>query len=355
VRTDWIPGLTLLTLVAGCVAESPLVWEGGLPGECADGTDNDADGDFDCDDRDCDGAPDCDDSGPVFNCATVPDRPTSETWVSGARGFHGLAFDDAGFLIGSDNNALLRTDREGNSTVFVPGLGMLQQMTYLPDGDLIVSSGETGGLYRVTPEGGVETIAADLHAYSVLLGPDGRIYSGTTVGPTNPGIARTNLETGEVEEFARLPEGVGARSLNFNRDFTALYVGIGGGLGTGTIFRIELDEDLEPIADPEVFAQGVGQGWLDAIAVDACGRLYVPDSWTLGLYRVDPSGEVEHYLDWAHSEGLYGHDAVFGSGIGGWLDDALYMPLPYQANKVKELVIGVPGRTYPGAVINASQ
>ena len=39
-------------------AEKALV-EGQYPGECSDGADNDADGDYDCNDADCAGAPDC--------------------------------------------------------------------------------------------------------------------------------------------------------------------------------------------------------------------------------------------------------------------------------------------------------
>ena len=33
--------------------------EGTNVGECADGAENDSDGDYDCDDEDCAGAPDC--------------------------------------------------------------------------------------------------------------------------------------------------------------------------------------------------------------------------------------------------------------------------------------------------------
>ena len=46
--------LTLI-LLAACGGNP----EGHLPGECEDGADNDADGDYDCDDSDCTGAPAC--------------------------------------------------------------------------------------------------------------------------------------------------------------------------------------------------------------------------------------------------------------------------------------------------------
>jgi len=290
---------------------------------------------------------------PVVNCAAVPDAPIAQTRVSGARGYHGLAFDDAGWIYGSDNNAIVRANRDGDVEVFVPGLGTLQQMTFLPDGDLLVSSGENGGLYRITPDGGLSVLAADLHAYSVLLGPDGRVYSGSTLGAASPEIFRTDLETGEVEVIARLEEGIGARSLNFNRDHTLLYVGTAGGLGSGAVFEIELDEDLDPTSEPVLLTDGLGGGWTDAVAVDACGRLYVPDSHAFHLYRVDPSGEATLYVDWSGDDGFYGHDAVFGSGVGGWLPDALYLPTPYSFNRVVELVIGVPSRTFEGEVVNA--
>ncbi len=51
-------------LVVGCDARARRdagngSFEGDAPGECSDGADNDADGDFDCDDDQCAGSPDC--------------------------------------------------------------------------------------------------------------------------------------------------------------------------------------------------------------------------------------------------------------------------------------------------------
>jgi hypothetical protein len=178
------------------------------------------------------------------------------------------------------------------------------------------------------------------------------VWSGSTLGAAAQDITRTNLETGQTSVVATLPEGVGARSLNFNRDFSTLYIANAGGPATGTIYTLELDEDLEPLGEPEIFAEGVGQGWLDGIAVDACGALYVPDSHSLRLYRVSPDGDVDVYVDWRRDETEYGHAVVFGSGIGGWRTDALYLPMPYGDNRVREIVLGVPSRTWTGEVLN---
>ena len=38
----------------------------------------------------------------------------------------------------------------------------------------------------------------------------------------------------------------------------------------------------------------------------------------------------------------YGHGTEWGNGVGGWREDAIYIPLPYNDAKVRELVIGVP-------------
>ncbi len=51
--------LTILSTLFACKAERI---EGTEPGDCTDGADNDADGDFDCKDDGCDGAPACEDS-----------------------------------------------------------------------------------------------------------------------------------------------------------------------------------------------------------------------------------------------------------------------------------------------------
>ena len=51
------PLLLLLSFGPACHGDDPV--EGQNPGECADGADNDSDGQFDCDDPDCFGSPDC--------------------------------------------------------------------------------------------------------------------------------------------------------------------------------------------------------------------------------------------------------------------------------------------------------
>ncbi len=319
----WLVASALL--LSGCLGASGVL--GSPPGEGSGDDDDDAT------------------PLPVFDCSTVPDEPVSETQIVGARGYHGLAFDDDGNIFGGDNNSPLRARYDGDVEVFVPGVGYLQQMDFLPDGDLVISSGEDGGLHRVTPDGGTSVLVADVWAYGVLVGPDGMVYSAG-----NSQIARTDPGTGVQTTLVTWNIGADPHSMNFNRDFSKLYVGT---VGSDAVYAIDLDENLDSVGQPYVFAPDVGDGWHDGVGVDVCGNIYVPDYWTSRLYRIRPDGETEVYVDWSGDSSRYGHGAVWGSGLDGWRDDALYLPMPYNGNTVKEIVVGAPYRTWEGEVINA--
>jgi hypothetical protein len=89
-----------------------------------------------------------------------------------------------------------------------------------------------------------------------------------------------------------------------------------------------------------LFATIAGGGWLDGLGVDACGNLFVPDYNTSSLYRISPEGLVSLYYYFGSV--AYGHGLAWGSGMGGWNAEALYLPQPYDENTVVEVVIGVP-------------
>ena len=123
-------------------------------------------------------------------------------------------------------------------------------------------------------------------------------------------------------------------------------------MGWGQLLAVPLDETLTPNADPEVWVELPG-GWQDAIGVDACGNVWVPDYFTSALYRISPDGNYEHMVE--TRERWYGHGIAWGSGIGGWRTDTIYMPQPYNENRVREVVVGVPDgrfvRTFNGVAV----
>jgi hypothetical protein len=136
--------------------------------------------------------------------------------------------------------------------------------------------------------------------------------------------------------------------LVFNEDESVLFIGTLS--SNGTVFSQAMDSDHEPVGSPVLYSSGVGGGYHDGIGVDVCGNVYVTDYTTSGLYRIAPGGTVTTLLYALGSD--HGHGMAWGSGIGGWKDTALYMPQPYNGNKIMEIGVGVPAKGWTGTVLN---
>jgi hypothetical protein len=283
-----------------------------------------------------------------FDCASIPVQPTSKIEIEGAKGYHDLAFTEDGLVIGNNNGNfhLVAADYEGTSQVFVPTIGTIQQMAWLPGGDLAAAS-DTHGIIRISPSGGWTVINGNVYAYGLILGPDQKLYAADQAT-----VSRIDPDTGDREilvEAGTLPRG-DPRILQFGLGYTKLYMGTFGG-SQGRLYEADLDETYTPTGPVRQFTDGVGTGdYHDGMGIDLCGYLYVPDYSTSALYRISPSGQVQKIHDSGVLARDYGHGVEWGNGIGGWRAVALYLPLPYGGNSVLEVVIGVPSRDTPGVV-----
>ncbi len=354
----------MLTLLLACGPAGVVVTDKGLDsgipiiGETdadvdADGdTDADTDGDTDADsdtDTDSDTTPtDTTEPGDLdYDCDALPAFNLGDRTLSDARGYHGVTFDDDGNLLGYDGGQSFAKSRYGGErSVFVPGLAP-EGMDRLHDGDFVVSETAGARLVRVTPEGGSETLASGVgYVYGVIVGPDGMIYV------TDGNLSRVDPDTGEVTRLIDGTRRYNIHTMNFNLDSTQMYLGT---IGRGTVWVVDVDEALNPVGEPVIYAENVGAGWHDAVGVDACGNLWVPDYSSSGLYRVGLDGTVTAMVD-ARST-LYGHGLEWGSGINGWRGDTLYMPQPYNGATVREVIIGVPTgelvRTWKGVPVRS--
>ncbi len=277
-----------------------------------------------------------------FDCDALPEADdtemTGDAGGPGPRAYHDVVFDDDGHLIGNDLSSLLSATYEGGVTPMVPGTGMLQGMDRLPDGDLVVVDDTNGTLVRVSPEGATSIITTGMYGtYGVTTGPDGMLYAAPVYqGDGSVVIARVDPETGDTTEWAKLSRVHTPRIVVFNLDSTIAYVAT---IGTGTVFQIPVDDNLDPTGQAEDYATGIGS-WMDGLGIDACGNLYVAEYASSGLYRVRTDSSVESLVRKRPTP--YGHGLEWGSGIGGWRTDALYQPQPYDNNTVREVVIGVP-------------
>lgn len=296
------------------------------------------------------------DTGPapaVFDCNTIPVQIPDPVEIPGARGYHDLAFDTEGMILGASNGSftsidLLKADSAGNVQPFSPNIGQMQQMVWLPNGDLAVAS-DVKGLTRIPANGAQITINSSIKAYGLILGPDGMLYAAD-----QDVVYRVNPTNGDAEVLIgqnALASG-DPRVIAFDLDYDTMYIGTYLGSG-GRIYSVELDATYTPITAPVVFARNVGTGsYHDGIGVDICGYLYIPDFDTSSLYRVTPSGQVQLLYTapgWFLARD-YPHGLEWGTGRDGWLDHSIYVPKPYDANRVNRFDLGVPSRHWTGGV-----
>jgi len=269
------------------------------------------------------------------SCLDLPPHPVAITELDRPRGYHGLAFDQEGWVIGFDGTALVRVNRQEQLQPYALGLTAVEGMDWLPDGSLVVACAE--GLVRIAPNGSQEVLAANVYAYSVTVGPRGRVWAGDNAGR----LWRLDPDEGVLEAVLDVREGMRSfapRAVAFDVDASLLYIVSFG----ETLYTLALDDAYDPIGPPRYFATVQrGVRWVDGLAVDRCGNLYVPNYETSALFRVRPDGQLALYHQWSYEH--YGHGAVWGNGIGGWLTDALYLPQPYDGSTVVEVVVGVHG------------
>ncbi|MEZ4317147.1 MAG: SMP-30/gluconolactonase/LRE family protein [Myxococcota bacterium] len=273
---------------------------------------------------------------PVVQCSALLSSGLPNQPVPGARAYHGLAFGEDGSLVGSNGTSLIKALDFGVNNLFVPNVGSGQQMGYLPSGELVMSA-DNGGIVGVMPNGSQRTIASNVNAYGLRIGPDGNIYTAN-----QQSVDVIDPVTGDRTTWFSDP-GIYPKVLDFAVDHSKVYIGTLG--NNGRVFEVDLDPGLVPVGDARVLGM-TGGNWHDGLGVDACGNVYVAEYNTTSLYRISPSGQVQTLVNYPFQQ--YGHGLEWGNGTGPWRLDALYIPQPYDNNTVHEIVIGVPAGSYAG-------
>lgn len=267
-----------------------------------------------------------------YDCADLPTDYTV-TPIDGARGYHGVAFDADGKQMGWDAaNAITKSEYGQAAIPWLPGMSWVEQMVEHPSGDLFVLTDRD--LLRISPDGGYERVRGNFYyPYGLSFGPDGMLYV------ADGGLYRVDPETGESTTLIRVPSGPNAnkliRDVTFSLDSTTMYI-----VRTDPVqLKWALDENMEPVGDYEEWVTVPGY-WKDGVEIDACGNFWIPEYDKRALYRVTPEGEVQEILK--GPERGYAHGLAWGEGDGGWREDSIYMPLPYNNAKIQEVHLGVP-------------
>ena len=274
------------------------------------------------------------------DCANLPAGPFELIKLEGPLASEDLAFDREGHLIGSNDNAIFKSLYGGQPQVFVPNMNFRAGLRYLPSGQLIVCNNHTGELVRVDPDGTQHVLLSGLsYPNGVTVDLKGWVYfsehDNNQVRRVHPYTGEYTILTNEVQS----PNG-----LTFSPDYATLY--IGGFNGSGVVYAMSISPEGVP-GKLVAWAEDVGTGWLDGMATDACGNIYIADYGATVIYRISPDGQQkDKIISGAGFSNAYLPNMQWGSGVGGW--DPLTLYLPDGWNKgVFEVSIGVPSAPVP--------
>lgn len=295
---------------------------------------------------------------PMFDCTDLPALPVEASIVRQVPGGEDLEFDAHGNLVLAvrGQNALFLIPREGDQVLLNPDINLTSTAgtAVLPDGDIVVADEFSPLIARVDPDTGQMTPITYGPGIGgcngLIVGSDGMLYCATYWdGPPTSGVARINPDNGDAEFLYQAP---GIDGITFAADETYLYFNEGEfyGGGTGHLFRAPFDGDelgeIEDLGPPLAATQGT----VDGMVSDVCGNVYIatqglnsPECAGSSAVRVTPEDEVEIVA--CLGNGAFTPGIAFGSGVGGWETDALYV-IDW-LGVVWEIPVGVPGARLP--------
>lgn len=293
---------------------------------------------------------------PPFDCDAIPELPLPFVEVRDVPGAEDLAFDALGNVVLAIRgaNSLWLYPREGPGVLVHPNIGLVSTAgtAVLPDGDLVVSDEFSPLIARVHPDDGQITMipyGAGAGCNGLTVGEDGMMYGASY----SAGVLRIDPDTHEYEQLFNLDGSFsGIDGITFSDQFDFLYFNEGEifQAGDGRLFRGHFDGGpLETVDDLGPPLHGT-QGTVDGMTADICGNVYVvtsnvnsPTCAGSSVLRVNPDDEAE--LVTCLGTGAFTPGIEFGSGVGGWERDYLYV-IDWHGS-IYEIAVEVPGRAEP--------
>lgn len=274
-------------------------------------------------------------------CDTLPPPPATWTRLDNVHGTEEFTFDRWGNLINLDDAAglLYSTAYLETPIVLAPyASSEVGAIRFRITGDTLVVADEGGGaLMGLGLDGSTDVLLGSIiEPNSVAIHRDGHIYS-TAADQLwkvdEDGVLAPSLQwTVADADLDGLVFDNAYERLFFNHDEDGM-------IGRS---RVNVDGTLE---EPVLIANvPVDFAELDGMAIDVCDNLYVVV--TDGrIYRVDSTGAVSLYVTLSSPLGMWATAAHFGSGVGGWRSDALYVMNRY--GNLFELDVGLAGKPDP--------
>ena len=282
-----------------------------------------------------------DDTTTDVDCDNLSWGPFSYTVKYGPKAGEDLAFDDEGNLIGADGGNIFKSPYTGDSVPYVVNAGgFIAGLRALPGGDIVYSDTTSNTIFRADAKGNHWPVLSGMnYGNGIEIGIDGYVYVAEQTGGR---VRRIDPDTGD---FTILAEGLNnPNGVSFSPDYGILYIGSFGG---GMIYQLEVDEDGNP-GELDVLVENLAGGMLDGMAVDACGNIYVCEYIAARVWRISPDGQQVQPIVNLSSETSWIPNMQWGSGVGGWDEQILYV-LDIATNKLYEVPVEVPDkhRLYP--------
>lgn len=282
---------------------------------------------------------------PTPDCSYEPDLPADFEILADFGSGEDFDLDANGRHGSVEAGTLLLRSMDGDLDVFLPGLGERVNGTrLLPSGDWVVADASTGDLVKLTADGNEILLSGLSYPNGVEVDADGYVY----VSENSAGrVQRVHAETGDVAVVA---EDLGQpNGIIESPDGQTLYVGtcsLTGWGSRGLIYAIGRT-GADSWDEPEIVFESEGEGCVDALNVDACGRVYFAD-YTDGLsecllWHLDlVTGETELA---AEISGHWISNMRWGHGVGGWDDQTLYA-CDRMEQSLYAVHLGVPGNPH---------
>lgn len=251
-----------------------------------------------------------------------------------------FSFDQAGHLVYQAGITIMGADTTGTAGVLATGApGDPAGMDVVADEQLIIAGPDNGSLMQLDLQTGAgDTVLSGLsRPNTVLGGRDGLYY----ISEQNAGRVRWFDPVTELAGPAITDTGF-ANGLALSPDEQTLY-----SAGGDTIWAVERNP-ATGLWDPSTkveFHSFPGRS-IYAMDTDVCGWVYVVGFSDGNVSRISPDGLTEENV--AQLGGGWSFSGMnFGSGLGDWAVDALYVT---NRSQVFGIAIGIPGSPGPSDV-----
>lgn len=248
-----------------------------------------------------------------------------------------FVLDADGFAVGisqTGGNLIKTAYTPGTPTTIAPNVSSFGRGTrILPGGDIVVAEPDSGSVLRFAANGSSTPIASVNQPNGIAVDQNGIVYLTSQAD----GVVRIDPDSLDVSPVHQAQD----RSFDgiaFSPDFGTLYFNE----ESGQVYSIAIGPS-GPTGAARPYVMIEPSFLLDGMTTDLCGNLYIIEM-SGQVWRYTLAGALELWLDLT-GEGAFVPALNFGSGVGGWKADSIYV-MDFNGG-LFEADLGIGGRVDP--------